>query len=102
MAYWSVVKTIKCKLLSTPEQMEPLHQTLAIYVSTCNRILTTAKETDTKHKFTCIHCSKVMDADVNAAINIAAIVASVNDPKVTLPLPPDNSSNKPPTLASGG
>ena len=96
-----MVKTIECKLLPTPEQVASLHQILATYTSTCNRILTTAKETDTKRKFTCIHRSKVMDADVNAAVNIAAMVASINDPKVTLPLPPDNSSDKPPTLASG-
>ena len=96
-----MVKTIKCKLLPTPEQVTLLHQTLAIYTSTCNRILTTAKETGIKHKFPCIHCSKVMDADVNAAVNIAALGASVNGPKVTLPLPHGNSSDKPPALAGG-
>ena len=96
-----MVKTIKCKLLPTPEQVASLHQTLATYTSTCNRILTTAKETDTKHKFTCIHCNRTMNTDVNAAVNIATMGASVNGPKVTLPLSRDNSSDKPPALASG-
>ena len=97
-----MVKTIKCKLLPTPEQMEPLHETLATYSSTCNRILTTAKETDTKHKFPCIHCNRTKDADVNASVNIAAMRASVNGPKVTLPLSRDNGSDKLPALAGGG
>ena len=96
-----MVKTIKCKLLPTLEQMEPLYETLATYASTCNRILTTAKETDTKHKFPCIHCNRTTDADINAAVNVAALGASVNGPKVTLPLPHDNSSDKPPALAGG-
>ena len=47
-----------------------------------------------KHKFTCIHCNRTMDADVNAAVNIAALGASVNGPKVTLPLSPAISSDK--------